>query len=130
MKRSGQKRFLSLGKEQGQQPIGYWPSVEYLRSRVAMGSQRSGIKVIGDDNDTPGSNLIIKLVDEDDPRPLWITCWGGGNTLAQAIWRVKKERSAEELKKFLHKLRVFTITDQDMVYARRMMDSVAPFRTE
>ena len=85
-----------------------------------MGSQRSGIKVIGDDNDTPGSNLIIKLVDEDDPRPLWITCWGGGNTLAQAIWRVKKERSAEELKKFLHKLRVFTITDQDMVYAKRM----------
>ena len=120
MKRSGQKRFLSLDKEQGQQTIGYWPSVEYLRSRVAMGSQRSGIKVIGDDNDTPGSNLIIKLVDEDDPRPLWITCWGGGNTLAQAIWRVKKERSAEELKKFLHKLRVFTITDQDMVYAMRM----------
>lgn len=120
MRRSAQKRFMPLDKEQGKQAIGYWPSAEYLRSRIAMGSQRSGIKVIGDDNDTPGSNLIIRLADEDDPRPLWITCWGGGNTLAQAIWRVKKERTAEELKKFLHKLRVFTITDQDMVYAMRM----------
>ena len=120
MKRSGQKRFLSLDKEQGKQNIGYWPSAEYLRSRIAMGSQRSGIKMIGGNNDSPGSNLIIKLADEEDPRPLWITCWGGGNTLAQAIWRVKQERTPEELKRFLHKLRVFTITDQDMVYDMRM----------
>ena len=85
-----------------------------------MGSQHAGIGRIGKDNDTAGSELIIKLVDEDDPRPLWVACWGGGNTLAQAIWRVKQERSEEALKKFLHKLRVFTITDQDMVYAMRM----------
>lgn len=120
MKRSAQTEFLPLSEEQGRQRIGYWPSADYLRSRVAMGSIRSGIKVIGADNDSPGSNMIIKLVDEDDPRPLWITCWGGGNTLAQAIWRVKQERTPEQLKAFLHKLRVFTITDQDMVYAMRM----------
>lgn len=120
MKRSAQTEFLPLSEEQGRQRIGYWPSADYLRSRVAMGSIRSGIKVIGADNDSPGSNMIIKLVDEDDPRPLWITCWGGGNTLAQAIWRVKQERTPEQLKTFLHKLRVFTITDQDMVYAMRM----------
>jgi hypothetical protein len=85
-----------------------------------MGSQHAGIARIGKDNDTPGSELIIRLVDEDDPRPVWVACWGGGNTLAQAIWRVKQERSEEQLKRFLHKLRVFTITDQDMVYAMRM----------
>ena len=119
MKRSSQKRFLPLSKEQGRQPIGYWPSPAYLRSRVAMGSQRSGIKVIGADNDSPGSQLIIQLVDEPDPRPLWIACWGGANTLAQAIWRVQQERSPEQLKTFLRKLRVYTITDQDMVYAMR-----------
>jgi hypothetical protein len=120
MKRSGQKRFQKLGKEQRQQQIGYWPSPEYLRSRVAMGSQHAGIGRIGPDNDTPGSDLIIRLADEDDPRPIWVCCWGGGNTLAQAIWRVKQQRTAEQLKAFLHKFRVYTITDQDMVWAMRM----------
>ena len=120
MKRSKQKKFLPLKKEQEQQRIGYWPSAEYLRSRVAMGSQHAGIGRIGNGNDTPGSDLIIRLADEQDPRPIWICCWGGGNTLAQAIWRVKQERTPEQLRTFLHKLRVYTITDQDMVYAMRM----------
>lgn len=118
-KRSGQKRFLSLKQEQGRQRIGYWPSADYLRSRVAMGSQRAGIGVIGEGNNSAGSDLIIRLVDERDPRPLWICCWGGGNTLAQAIWQVKQQRTAEELQTFLHKLRVYTITDQDMHYSKR-----------
>lgn len=57
--------------------------------------------------------MIISLADEADDRPLWIAVWGGGNTLAQAVWRVQQERSDSELKKFLHKLRVYAITDQD-----------------
>ena len=119
MRRSGQQRFLPLKQEQGRQRIGYWPSADYLRSRVAMGSQRAGIGVIGEDNNSAGSELIVRLVDEQDPRPLWICCWGGGNTLAQAIWQVKQQRTAEELRTFLHKLRVYTITDQDMHYSMR-----------
>lgn len=119
MKRSEQTGFLTISQECGMQKIGYWPSPDYLRSRIAMGSQRAGIGVIGPDNNTPGSELIIHLVDEDDPRPIWVTCWGSGNTLAQAIWKVQQERSAKELKTFLNKLRVYTITDQDMVYTMR-----------
>ena len=120
MKRSGQKRFLSLAEEQGRQAIGYWPSADYLRSRVAMGSQRAGIGVVGEHNSTPGSDLIIRLADEDDPRPLWVASWGGANTLAQAIWKVQHERTEQQFTAFLRKLRLFTITDQDMVYAMRM----------
>lgn len=120
MKRSGQKRFLPLKEEQGQQNIGYWPSAEYLRSRVAMGSERAGIGVIGRGNRSVGSDLIIRLVDEDDPRPIYVAAWGGANTLAQAIWQVQQERSPAELKVFLNKLRVYTITDQDMQYSLRM----------
>ena len=120
MKRSGQTGFLSAEEEQGGQKLGYWPSVDYVRSRAVMGSQRAGIGIIGEDNDTPGSELIIRLADEDDDRPIYLCAWGSANTFAQAVWRVKQERSREELLAFLHKFRLYTITDQDMCYAMRM----------
>lgn len=121
MKRSNQEGFLSPEEENGRQMLGYWPSADYIASRCVFGSQKAGIGVIGPDNDTDGSRLIIKVVDEaEDERPVWCLAWGSGNTLAQAIWRVKQERSPQELKKFLKKVRLYTITDQDMVYAMRM----------
>ena len=120
MNRSGQMGFMTLEQENGRQRIGYWPSADYLTERAVMGSQHGGIKAIGEDNDTPGSNLLIRLADEDDPRPIYVAAWGGANTLAQAIWRVKQTRTAEELKQFVRKFRIFTITDQDMGFDNRM----------
>lgn len=119
MKRSDQKDFLTLEQENGRQKIGYWPCADYLAQRAVMGSQHGGIKAIGENNDTPGSNLLIRLADEDDQRPIYVAAWGGANTLAQAIWRVKQTRTAEELKRFVRKFRIFTITDQDMAYDNR-----------
>jgi hypothetical protein len=120
MRRSGQQEFMSLEDENKQQYIGYWPSADYVKSRAVMGSIHGGIKAIGADNDSPGSELLIRLADEDDTRPIYVAAWGGANTLAQAIWRVKQTRSAEELKKFVRKFRIYTITDQDMQYSMRM----------
>ncbi|MBO4719373.1 MAG: DUF1593 domain-containing protein [Prevotella sp.] len=120
MKRSGQKKHLSLKKENGSQQIGYWPSAEYLSKRAVMGSMYGGIRSIGEKNDSPGSELLIRLADEDDPRPIYVAAWGGANTLAQAIWRVKQTRTDDEVRKFVRKFRLFTITDQDMDYAHRM----------
>lgn len=114
MKRSEQEGFLPERQENGKQELGYWPTAGYLRSRTVLGSRGLGIERIGESNDSPGSDLIIKLVDEEDSRPLWITVWGGANTLAQAVWRVRKERSESEVHKFLDKLCVYTITDQDV----------------
>jgi len=120
MARSGQQGFLTIEQENTQQTLGYWPSADYLRSRALMGSERGGIKVIGEGNDSPGSNLLIQQADEADERPIYVAAWGGANTLAQAIWRVKQTRSAEELKRFIKKFRLYTITDQDMHYNMRM----------
>lgn len=120
MKRSGQTTFLPNSEEEKHQFIGYWPSADYIKSRAVMGSERGGIKVIGEGNDSPGSELLIRLADEDDPRPIYVAAWGGANTLAQAIWRVKQTRSPEELKRFVRKFRLYTITDQDMQYNMRM----------
>lgn len=110
MKRSNQKKFAN---NEFKQKIGYWPSIDYLLSRTIVGSKKMGMKHVGDGNDSDGSNLIISLADENDERPIWISVWGGGNTFAQAIWRVQQERSPDELKAFLNKFRVYTITDQD-----------------
>ncbi len=109
-KRSNQDGYLS---DESHQEIGDWPSPDYLRSRAMLGSMRMGYRFIGENNDSPGSDLIVKMADENDDRLVWVTVWGGGNTLAQAIWRVQKERTPEQLKTFLHKIRTYTITDQD-----------------
>lgn len=110
LKRSGQIDFI---RDEDKQKIGYWPSANYLRERTVFGSMLMGLDQVGINNNSDGSNLIIKLADEEDNRPIWITFWGGGNTLAQSIWQVKQTRSKSELKTFLNKLRVYAITDQD-----------------
>ncbi len=113
MLRSGQSGH---SQDTGRQEIGYWPSPDYLRDRVMKGSLRRGVQYIGSGNDSDGSNLIIDQADEDDDRPVWVTIWGGGNTLAQAVWQVQQTRSEAELKSFLNKIRAYAITDQDRHY--------------
>jgi hypothetical protein len=110
-KRSNQTAFSA---DESKQEIGYWPSPAYLRSRTMLGNPRMGYSVLGDNNNSAGSNMIIQLADENDARPIHVSVWGGANTLAQAIWRVQKERTAEQLRSFLNKISVYTITDQDM----------------
>ena len=79
---------------------------------------------VGYDHSTAGSQRIIDVVDRPDPRPIWVTAWGGSNTLAQALWDVKYSRTPEELAKFVSKIRVYTISDQDN--ARRWMRITFP----
>ena len=112
MKRSSQQGHLH---DNDNQEIGYWPSADYLRARTMLGSKNRGQRYIGENNNSDGSNKIIELADEEDSRPIWVTVWGGGNTLAQSCWQVQQQRSPEQLKTFLKKIRVYTITDQDGV---------------
>ncbi len=90
-----------------------FPSAEYLRSISVMGQDGYGMDDVGEGKDSVGSDLIIASVDKDDPRPVWVLCWGGANNVAQAVLKVQQTRSAEELKLFLKKLRVFDILGQD-----------------
>lgn len=119
MKRSGQQGFQAIEEESGKQRIGYWPSAEYLRSRHRMGSRYLGKRYLGNDNISPGSEMIIELAEEEDPRPLWILVWGGGNSAAQALWQLKEAGDEERLNKVLSKIRIYTITDQDVDWMQR-----------
>lgn len=90
-----------------------YPTTTHLLSRVKESRADYGMKAVGEGMDTEASELIIQVVDRDDPRPIWIPVWGGPNCLAQALWKVRATRTADELEKFVAKLRVYAISDQD-----------------
>lgn len=90
-----------------------FPSAEALLMLVKEGLPKYGMQGVGDGKDSQGSDWIIKVLEEKDERPLWISVWGGVNTLAQSLHKIKNTKSEAEAKKLIAKLRVYTISDQD-----------------
>jgi len=90
-----------------------FPTAEHLLSVIREGRPDFGMNAVGEGQDSSGSEALIAAVDRDDPRPLWVTVWGGPNVLAQALWKVRATRSPQALAQFVAKLRVYTISDQD-----------------
>ena len=90
-----------------------FPETAYLLSITKSSFPEFGLNAVGKGKDSEGSEWIIKVVDKKDDRPVWIPVWGGANCLAQALWKVKMTRSPEDLKKFVSKIRMYTISDQD-----------------
>ncbi len=90
-----------------------YPSTDYLFSITGGHLPLFGMDGVGEGKDSPGSELLIQAVDKSDDRPLWVSVWGGANCLAQALWKVKQTRSDEEVQRFVSKMRVYAIADQD-----------------
>lgn len=90
-----------------------FPPAAQLLERVYEGVPAYGMEAVGRGHDSPGSSALIAAADRDDARPLWVTVWGGPNVLAQALWTVRATRSRAALAKFVARLRVYTISDQD-----------------
>lgn len=85
-----------------------YPTPEFLRSKVFLGDENPehvgegwgapglypGSEITIDPTgweDTPGSDAIVQALLADDPRPLYIQCWGGGNTALRAFEKLKAE---------------------------------------
>ena len=90
-----------------------YPTEEYLQGCISEGIEIDDMKGVGEGKDSPGSELLISVVDREDPRPVWVAVWGGPNVLAQALWKVRETRSQAELEAFVAKLRIYAISDQD-----------------
>jgi hypothetical protein len=90
-----------------------YPTAKTLLSLVKLGLPLYGMEGVGKGKDSEGSEWIIKALEKDDSRPVWISIWGGSNCLAQALWKIKDTKSADEIKRLIAKLRVYTISDQD-----------------
>lgn len=90
-----------------------FPEADEFLMLVKSGLPKYGMLGVGDGQDSEGSDWIIKILEEVDERPLWISVWGGVNTLAQALYKIKNTKTEAEAEKLISKLRVYTISDQD-----------------
>ncbi|OYQ32497.1 hypothetical protein CHU95_17050 [Niveispirillum lacus] len=90
-----------------------YPTADSLSMLVHAGQPAYGMAATGPGKDSEGAKRIIAALDNADPRPLWVSVWGGANTLAQALLTLKATRSPAELSRLVAKLRVYTISDQD-----------------
>ncbi|KIW77105.1 hypothetical protein Z517_09551 [Fonsecaea pedrosoi CBS 271.37] len=94
-------------------PENQYTDAAYFLSIIKTGPSLYGKEALKDGVPlSDGSALLIEQVDQSDS-PLWVICWGGVNTLAQALSHVQKARSATDFARFRSKLRVYTISDQD-----------------
>ena len=90
-----------------------YPTGKELQARVFAGQPGYGMAAVGAGKDTPGSERLLRAFDSDDSRPLWIPVWGGANTLAQALFKLRATRSPADQHRLISRLRVYTISDQD-----------------
>ena len=91
-----------------------YPAADYLKSITMQGQAKSNMSGVGAGKDSPGAELIISAIDKKgDSRPVWIAGWGGMNTVAQALWKVKNTRSEKALSEFVKKIRIYDVLGQD-----------------
>ncbi|PZX11739.1 uncharacterized protein DUF1593 [Breznakibacter xylanolyticus] len=90
-----------------------YPKAEALYALIKQGLPRYGMAGVGSNNDSEGSEWIIRELEKADERPLWISVWGGANTLAQALYQLKQTQNPQALKQLVSRLRVYAISDQD-----------------
>jgi hypothetical protein len=90
-----------------------YPDAAQLLALVAPGQPGYGLQAIGDGRDSAGAQLLLRELERPDPRPLWISVWGGANTLAQALHSLRHTRSKQAVDAAVSRLRVYAISDQD-----------------
>ena len=90
-----------------------FPDAGLLFPLIKKGLPEYGMSGVGKNKDSEGSDWIITELEKNDERPLWISVWGGSNTLAQALFKIEKTKTKKEQERLFSKLRVYTISDQD-----------------
>ncbi|HLI92579.1 MAG TPA: nucleoside hydrolase-like domain-containing protein [Puia sp.] len=90
-----------------------YPTADFLRARVKHGLAVYGMEGVGAGHDSQGSDWIVDILKKPDDRPVWFCVWGGPNTLAQALWKIKSTLPQDEAEKIYKKVRIYTISDQD-----------------
>ncbi|NOX55772.1 MAG: DUF1593 domain-containing protein, partial [Planctomycetes bacterium] len=89
-----------------------YPSCERLLSLIKNGHNGDPHRV-GPGMDSQASEWIIRVLEREDPRPVWFAIWGGPRELAQALWKLQTTRSPQRFAAIKKRIRVHSIADQD-----------------
>ena len=87
------KAYGSVQPNLNKHELGF-PTENALLLTVKQGLAKYGMLGVGKGQDSEGSEWIIKTLEETDPRPLYVSVWGGANTLAQALFKLKETKNA------------------------------------
>ena len=90
-----------------------FPATEHLLSVIREGRPAYGMAAVGAGNGLARLGRIDRGRGPRRSAAVWVSVWGGPNVLAQALWKVRTTRSSRALDRFVSKLRVYTISDQD-----------------
>lgn len=94
-----------------------YPDASQLRSVMRVGNEN--IKDLWaappdmETKHTPGAQLIIDTLLDSDPRPVHVLSWGGANTTASALWKLKTEYPKEKFDYAVSRIRIYCIWYQD-----------------
>lgn len=94
-----------------------YPDASKLRSVIRIGNENiKDLWVAPPDmetTNTAGEQLIIDTLLDNDPRPVHVLSWGGANTTASALWKLKTEYPKEKFDYAVSRIRIYCIWYQD-----------------
>ena len=94
-----------------------YPDVSQLRRVMRVGNENIKDLWVAppgmETKDTPGAQLIIDTLLDNDPRPVHVLSWGGANTTASALWKLKTEYPKEKFDYAVSRIRIYCIWYQD-----------------
>jgi hypothetical protein len=94
-----------------------YPDAARLRAAAKVGNEnRADLNRAPPDfatRDTPGSQLIVDTLLDNDPRPVHVPSWGGANTTAYALYKLKTAYSRAEFERAASRIRIYCIWYQD-----------------
>ena len=94
-----------------------YPDASSLRSVMRVGNENSKDLYVAppdmETKNTAGAQLIIDTLLDDDPRPVHVLSWGGANTTASALWKLKTEYPKEKFEYAVSRIRIYCIWYQD-----------------
>ncbi len=108
-----------------------YPKPEYLKSIIRVGN----IEFEGEmDKITDGSELIRKILLDDNPDPVYVQVWGGTNTLARALKCIEEKYKGtdqwqEIYNKVVNKTIVYIILNQDVTFLEYILPNWPDIKT-
>ncbi len=94
-----------------------YPDADTLRKVMRIGNENIEDLYVAPSEmktkETAGADLIIETLLDSDPRPVHVLSWGGANTTASALWKLKTKYTKQQFDYAVSRIRIYCIWYQD-----------------